>query len=287
MVGEEQNADEIPRRLEDGWHFRADWRNQVVERYLVNIDMAEEPRQALAQEEDCYVRQLYLYRRTGKCMNQPAFAWAYQCHSRNRETGAGSLIKAATIAREAPCEIAARLRTTSKAIAVYQKLYFAVSPVLDQGEWMATVVFPEVKGPLALFENRERRLMAAAYLRGKLGLDQALTRKVPLTAGERDELAGQIRGVLTSRAFEFISSLQHGFVPAGPEDLERLMKLMDTSSRLPQPDERDKTMSIFLQGFHGAMKAKAPHLFESARSAPGSPNRQEDVVGPMGPPPVR
>src|ERR1700722_17337059 len=111
FVMDEQSIDDIPRTLEEGWHFQPDWRRKVVEFYLAKGDPNAKASTVIEHETDSFVRQYFMFRRTAGCINRPSFAWAHQCMANNRATGAASLIKALTIARVPVNEIAAKLRT--------------------------------------------------------------------------------------------------------------------------------------------------------------------------------
>ncbi len=75
MAGETSgNANGIARSLDRGWHYRPAWRNAIVEAYLVEKQLQEPPLEALKGEEDGFVRQFYLFRRCGRCLNGPTLA---------------------------------------------------------------------------------------------------------------------------------------------------------------------------------------------------------------------
>src|SRR6266404_7236482 len=193
------NANGIARSLDEGWHYRPDWRSATVEAYLLEKQLQHPPLETLKDEQDCFVRQFYLFRRCGRCLEQPAFKWAYSCFVNNPTTGAASLIKALTIARVPVNEIAEKLRTSRKNIVVYQRLYFDIGRYIDEEAWLASVVFSPSQNRQDPVEFRERHWMAAAFVRGERGLGQAFSPKVPVSPEERDELTSQIKSVLTSR----------------------------------------------------------------------------------------
>lgn len=245
------------RLIPQGWHFRPDWRRRVANSYLAASDPEIDALRAIREEEDAYVRQFYLLLRTGRCMNRDAFSWAHECHANNDSTGAASLIRALTLARVPAREIAVKLRTTRKSIIVFLKLYFDVAAYLDEQLWLASLVFPPGDTAPSLAEQRERYWLAAALLRGRAGLDQALSRKVAMSSTERDELTNDIRAALTARAHDFVLSLHHGFAPANSDDLDRLIRLTDAMSRQPQHEDRNPLMQAFIQGIHQDMKETA------------------------------
>ena len=248
--------EDIVRRLEDGWHFRPDWRRRIVDCHLSTTDPAAEPAAAIQHEEDSHIRQYYLFRCTGCCANRPAFAWAHLCYSKNRQTGGASLIRAMTIARASAAEIAVKLRTTPKNVKVFQKLFWDVEAYLDERDWLASIVFEDSEAT-DLASRRERHWLTAAFLKGKEGLAMVLSRKVAMTPDERDELTAQIRCALTARAHEFVTSQQNGFAPAGPEDLDRLVRMLDAAARQPATDDKAGLMNAFIQGIHSTLMAQA------------------------------
>jgi hypothetical protein len=256
-VMDDESVESIPRTLEEGWHFRPDWRRRVVDAYLTKALPDVETGIVIQGEADSYVRQYFHFRRTARCMNQPAFAWAHQCMANNRATGAASLIKALTIARVPVKEIAAKLRTKPRNILVFMKLFFDIAPYLGEREWMASLVFPSTNGTPDLAEFRERHWLTAAFLRGRHGLNQALSRKVTLTPEERDEKVSEIRSALSTRAFDYVTSLQHGFVPPGPEDLDRLLRVLDVANRQPERDASNELMNTFIKGIHQDLVEKS------------------------------
>jgi hypothetical protein len=46
------------RSLDEGWHYRPDWRSAAVEAYLVESQLQQPELETLKDEEDAYVRQL-------------------------------------------------------------------------------------------------------------------------------------------------------------------------------------------------------------------------------------
>ena len=258
VMGEEipGNANGIARSLDEGWHYRPDWRNSVVEAYLVEKPLREPPWEAL-RGEDAFVRQFFFFRRCGRCLERPAFKWAYECHVNNAITGAASLIKALTVARVPVNEIAGKLRTTRKNIALFQRLYFDAIRYLDDQGWIASIVFAPLKNPNDPAEFRERHLMTAAFLRGERGVGQVFCPTVTLTPEERDERLQEIRAALTTRASEFIMNLRTDLVPPAREDFEALIKLLDASARQRAPDDKGNTWLDFLNRLYGAAEEAA------------------------------
>ena len=90
-------------------------------------------------------------------MNREAFLWAYRCHANNCSTGAASLIKALIVAKVPLKEIATRLRTTTKSVAVFTKLFFDVGRYSEDRTWLASIVFPAVNGTSDLAELHRLR----------------------------------------------------------------------------------------------------------------------------------
>jgi hypothetical protein len=99
-----------------------------------------------------------------------------------------------------------------------------------------------VRDPIAI---KEQLLLAAAFHRGRTGLQQLLDGTVPTSAGEIEELAIAIRGALTLRANQF--ALQTMQTALGPDDLVRFVEFM----RLPpmQSSQAQRTkLDAFRQG---------------------------------------
>jgi hypothetical protein len=251
---------EIARSLEEGWDYSPAWRCQVAEQYLVEGAGGEDPLQVLADENDSYVRQFYLLRRTGHCHNSAAFLWAHRCHAKNQSTGAASLLKALVVAKAPLEKIAEKLRTTRKNVMVFMKLYFDIARYATDREWLGAVIFSAGAGNHDLATLRERRWLAAAYLNGQEGLERSLSRKITMTPGERDQLTAEIRGILTVRTHEFVADLQNSCAAPSGDDFDRLVRMLDTTARQPLPDNRDDLMQTFIRGLHGTIieKAKRP-----------------------------
>ncbi len=251
------NANGIARSLDEGWHYRPDWRSATVEAYLLEKQLQHPPLETLKDEQDCFVRQFYLFRRCGRCLEQPAFKWAYGCVVNNPTTGAASLIKALTIARVPINEIAEKLRTTRKNIAVFEKVFFDVRRYLDEQAWLASIIFSPSKNFQDPVEFRERHWMAAAFLRGERGLGQAFSPKVTLSAGEREKLTSEIKSVLASRAFEFASALRTGLIPPCHADFERFARMLDVAARQPVQNDNGKDCGAWIAALWGVMQKKA------------------------------
>jgi len=257
MAGTEEEVSEILRSLEDGWHYRPDWRNRVVACHLVEKGIEVDALEVLKDEHDPFVRQFYLFRRSGGCLRTESFRWAYRCHAHDATTGAAALIKALAIAKVPVKEIAHKLRTTSKNIAVFLKLYFDVEPYLDDKAWLASIVFSSPQGSPTVAEFREQHWLAAALLGGREGLERAITPNAAVTNDEREKLVEEIRAALTVRAHNYISSLQCGLVPPGPDDFERLLRMLDTTARQPFAGNRGDLMGAFIQGINGVINEKS------------------------------
>lgn len=250
MTGEQESSSEIARSLEDGWHYQPDWRNRVVESYLVEHGEDAGPLVALKDEHDAYVRQFYMFRRTAGCLGKEAVRWAYQCHKHDASTGAGALIKAMTVAGIPAKEIAERLRTKASHVAMFLRIYFDVDKYLSERSWLASIVFRRGDEPPTLAEFRERHWLTAALIGGREALDRAISRKVPTSNEEREALLGEIRSALTVRAHEYVESLQRGMVQPGPADFERLLRLLDALSRQPPPDKQATALNNWIQAIH-------------------------------------
>jgi hypothetical protein len=244
------------RDLAHGWDYRPDWRHNVVDAYLVE-QADKDPLDALVGEEDAYVRQYSLYRRTGRCLKVQPFAWAYRCHTSNPTTGAGSLIKALTIAKVPADEIASKLRTGTAAILVYQKLFFDVVRYLDDSAWIASLVFCPLSPEAGAAELRERNLMAAGFIRGERAVGQLFDPRIRLSPAEREERIADIQNGLALRAAEYVQRLELTGSAPTREDLDSMLRLMDTTSRQPQRDDSSNRMTLFIAALHGQLKEKA------------------------------
>jgi hypothetical protein len=247
----------IPRSLEEGWHYRPNWRAKIVDIYLSQTQPGVDALEVLKEEHDSYIRQGYLYRRKAQCLHTGAFAYAHGCAS-NPASGAATLIKALAITKAPANEIAKMLRTATKNITVFLKLHFDITAYLDDRAWLASVIFPAGRPNTcdpATF--RESHWLATAFIAGRPGIDRMLSRKANLTESERAELMDQIRSGLTTRAFEFVDSLRNGSIPSTPEDFERFIKMLDASARQPPPTNDPDKFKRFIRAIHGILGEKA------------------------------
>jgi hypothetical protein len=250
MGKEGLEEEEICRSLAEGWHFRPDWRSRLVDR-LLEQGVGQSTGEILRDEEDCYVRQLYLLRRNGRCLETAAFKWAYNCHANNGTTGAGSLVRALTVAKVPSVEIAGKLATKSKNVLVYQRLFFDVVRYLDDQAWVASIVFSPPTDSNDIAELREKTWVTAAFLRGERGLGQMFDRRIAVTPEEQDAMTCEIKSAVTVRAFEYLNSLRTGVVPPGREDFDRLIRMLDVGSKQPlKADSQDRTQ-IFMRDMMG------------------------------------
>jgi hypothetical protein len=257
MVGEQENSSEIARSLEDGWHYQPDWRNRVVEAYLIEHGADVDPLTVLGHEHDPYARQYYAFRRTGGSLGRDAFRWAYRCHAHDASTGAAAMVKAMTLARVPVKDIAKELRTKSQNVIVFQKVYFDVERYLDEREWLASIVFAGPQDAPTLAEFRQQHWLAAALIGGRKGLERAISRNNPITNEERDRLVGEIRSALTVRAHDYIASLRSGLVQPGAEDFDRLLRMLDVGARQPTQENRDGLMQTFVQAIHAEIQVQS------------------------------
>lgn len=260
MECEGTDGGDILRTLEEGWNYRPNWRDLVVETCLTNEGDNRAALDVLSREEDCYVRQFYLFRRTGNCLEKDAFRWAYRCHIHDASTGAAVLIKALTLAKVSTKEIAQRLHTKTKNIVVFLKLFFDVLPYLDEKDWLASVVLTQAQVPPTIAEFRQQHWLMAALLGGREGLERAVSRIAPVTKKAREKLVEEIRSTLTQRAHSYVSSLQFGLVQPGADDFDRMLRMLDVSARQPVPENRENLMDAFIKGIHCDLvkKSRAP-----------------------------
>jgi hypothetical protein len=268
--GSKPSINGVARTRHDGWHFRPDFRNAIVEAYLSEKPLTQTALEVLKEEPDPYIRQFFVFRRTGSCMERSSFQWAYDSHVHNSTTGASSLVKSLAIAQVPVNEIAEKLRTTRKNILIFQKIYFDIGAYLDDQAWLQSLISAPLRDSQDPAELRERHWMTAAFVRGERGLGQAFTPKVALSPEERDELTSQIRSILTSRAFEFASALRTGLIPPGSEDFERFTEMLDVTSRQPVANDDGEA--------YARMLASVNSLVDAARKAaedPENPNNLE------------
>jgi hypothetical protein len=238
MPGETpQVIDTIARSLAEGWHYRPDWRHLTVEAYLTQKPIMLPPLEVLRDETDAFVRQLYLLRRCGTCLNPAPFRWAYECHVHNAETGAASLIRALLLARVPFREIAEKLATSRVNIFAFHQLFFDITACLGHDAWISSFVLAPIKNPDDPAELRERRLLTAAVLGGERGIGQVVSPRLELTEEERKEKLAAIESALTMRAHEYVTSLQAQLIPPTHADFHNLVRIMDTASRQPVADE--------------------------------------------------
>lgn len=251
----------VARTLDEGWDYQPDWRSRVVDRLLVEKAGAEDPLVALQDEQDSYVRQYFVFRKSGESMVRDSMLWAHRAAANNRSTGAASLIKALTIAKVPVKDIAAKLRTSSKNIAVFVKLYFDVERYIADRDWIATVVFPTSSASTHdLSELRERRWLAASSLRGREGLERSLSPRTVRDSAERDAVSAEVCSILTARAHDFVIGMQDRYVPASADDFDRFVRMMDATARQPVADKRDELLQAFMQGINTVLveKSKLP-----------------------------
>jgi hypothetical protein len=238
MPGETPRAtNTIARSLAEGWHYRPDWRHLTVESYLTQQPVTLPPLEVLRDETDAFVRQLYLLRRCGSCLNPAPFRWAYECQVHNAETGAASLIRALLLARVPLREIAEKLATSRVNIFVFHQLFFDITACLGHDAWISSFVLAPIKNPGDPAELRERRLLSAALLGGERGIGQVVSPRLELTEEERKQKLAAIESALTMRAHEYVASLQAQLIPPTHADFHNLVRLMDTASRRPVADE--------------------------------------------------
>ena len=92
----------VPRRLDDGWDYRPDWRTQQIDEYLAEIAKVTDRKDALQQilfrERDPVLRQGLRFRLHGACAGTAAFSWAVRCARDNTRSGVLSMVKAMVIA---------------------------------------------------------------------------------------------------------------------------------------------------------------------------------------------
>jgi len=254
MRREAQRRWTIPRTLAQGFHYRPEWRHLTVEDYLTQRSITLPPLEVLRDETDCYVRQLYLLRRCGTCLNPEPFRWAFDCHAHNAETGAGSLIRALLLAGVPFREIAEKLATSQVNILVFSLIFFDVVAYLDHSAWISSFVLAPVKNPDDPAELRERRLLSAAILGGERGVGQAVSPQVEMTPEERKQKLAQIQSALTMRAHEHVTSLQAQLTPPTDRDLHNLLRLMDVGARQPVTNNNEKRYELFIAALDGKLQ---------------------------------
>ena len=231
---------EIARSLCEGFHFSADWRHQVVEQRLVRTASAAGASEDLHLiEPDPFVRQAFRYRLTGDCVNRDAFHYAYQTRAHNSKTGAGSLLKAMSLADLSIDEIAGQVGAPRRSVAAYLKLFFDVEPYLDCEMWIRLQAMPfRDQVNLTPEQIREDALLATAFSAGRQGLDQMLFLKASGAPSDNLLLFQRLSGMVGNRMLRYVQNLETRGVPPSTHDVQ-LWQLVNSQAALAGANKND------------------------------------------------
>ena len=240
----------ISRDLADGWqHYDPVWRMRVASQAIAHPETT-----SIANESDPIVRQLYRFLLTGICVASAAFAFAISTERSRASCTAAGLINSMTVAGYSVEEIAHRLGTTSLNVYVYRQVFFDVARFLHHREWLATIACPGTavnrNDPIAL---KERMSLAAAFHRGRQGLEQILTGSAPASARELKDLAASIKAAVTMRAYHF--TIERTQQPLSADDLRYYLELQKIQAAEDDSNQQTK-LAEFGQAFRQLVMEK-------------------------------
>jgi len=264
-------SEEVVRSLEEGPDHQPDWRNRVVENYLGDIAKAQDGKARLSEilftEKDPFVRQFLRFRFDGRSVNTEAFNYAQGCQTRNRTTGAASIIKAMVLADRTCEEIAEELGTKRMNIVTFEKMFFDVRRYLNNESWLLRVVTVEPTEGMGEAEAlREKRWLSAAFHRGWPGVEQVVFHRKPNVGEAVEQLSQQLLASLGSRALEYVEELELSGARPSEEDLRRFLTARNAQSRQPPaaPDSAikasDWVRSLWVTMEEKAMESDDPEL---------------------------
>lgn len=253
----------IARKLSQGWSFQVDWRAATIAALL-----QEEPEISVGElcrgELDPVIRQGIRFRKTGTCVAPAAFEWAYKCEAERCSNAAAPLLRAMVIANCSADDIALRLGTSRLNVIIYEKLFFAVRPYLQNRAWLVTVALPaellDSNNPWAV---RERLWMSAAFHRGQKGLASLLLGAPPKGAAELQAMTEAIRAVLVQRAYNF--AMQKLLDAPEEADLTRLAQFSLVAPAEDRSLQQEK-MGTFMRRCSDALFAKGQKTEEAQHS---------------------
>jgi hypothetical protein len=216
----------IARSLHDSADYQPDWRHLVLTEYIVRItkstDQSAELEAIFLLEKDPYLRQLLNFHFNRRCIISESIRYALTCKATNARHRLATAIKAMTLAGRSVGQIAAELATAPQHIACFQKIFFDVGRYLDHRLWLKTIAFKTQTEAISSEEERERRWLQEAYMRGWSGVAQLLCNRVPDSRRNTKMEVDQLMYLLVARATDYVMELEALGIPATESDLERL-----------------------------------------------------------------
>lgn len=253
-----QGGSGVLRRLEDGWHYAPDWRQQVIQDYLVEIAAATDREAALQavlwREADPYIRQGTRWAYSGRCVHQAAIAWAFQTAQDAGKSGLSSRIQALVVADRFPEEIAELLRVPAAAVVAFEKLFWDVRRYLGTELWVASLVRSIEERRVANPQStREAIWLRTALDEGWTGLERLWFRKRGTDAKALDAMAREIEGIAVRRTLRHLQQLEEAGAPVSDEDIKRLVLVSRKGASLKSDEGANQGMREFYEVLLGDM----------------------------------
>ena len=158
-----------PRSTKASPDFRPDWRNRVIEEYVLEIEASPDATKAaeriLQQENDVVVRQVLCFHLGRFCGSKTAIEYALRCHRSRGANIAAGFIEAGAIANMPPRDIASHIGATGRAVALFELLFFDARRSRDAQVWLQDVVSRTPPDDM-----HYARLRVTALARGAAGL---------------------------------------------------------------------------------------------------------------------
>jgi hypothetical protein len=224
-----------PRRQRSAWAFDPAWRSKAVEDCVAQLAVAEDQKSALQgylfEERDPVLRQAVRFRLTGQSVCSDRFAWAYEAHDTNAETGMASALKAMVVADRFSEEIAQELGTTNENVVIFERLFWDIRPILGNESCLRAVVAPDWQAPTkSNEETRDRLILRTALAEGWAGL-RALLRGEQPSDEDGEAIAKKIQSMVAQRALRYLRELDASGAAESEDDLKRFLVLRSLRSR--------------------------------------------------------
>lgn len=219
----------ITRSLEEGLDYQPDWRNRVVQKYLLDIAAADSNHKAhtlatiVAAEPDEHVIELLLFHRDGPTLWGPSTDYALRCVRGNAKTRTASKVKAMVLAEFLTEEIASEFGTESHKIDTFEYLFFDVRRYSARRTWLEGICNPDPSEARTSEEITQLRFLQIALTRGKSGVREDILGQRPQNKGYTayPTILASVAKKAVERASEFYLK-QNIATPPGEMDLKML-----------------------------------------------------------------
>ncbi len=217
----------IVRDLSAGSDYEPDWRDQVVNRYIAEINKTENRLERTISIHTAEPDEFVKFHLEFWC-GVSSDAWhgvdyAFRCARDDSETA--WMIKAMVVGGASQKRIAFELGTTAENVLAFEQIYFDARRFCGNRAWLRKICF----GP------KGHRWLQVAFRRGMAGVEEVVLHQ----STNKRRTPSQVISILLGRADDAVCAIESANTPLSVEELQRLADfLRNTGGKFPYLEDK-------------------------------------------------